>query len=64
MTSLWLSKSPWEKLSRATFIPARIIFSITAGDEEDGPMVATILVLLSGSGMIVLSLFFLFAKSV
>ena len=44
-------KSPWEKLSRATFIPARIRRSSISGDSEAGPMVATILVLWSGSGI-------------
>ena len=42
-------KSPWEKLSRATFIPARIRRSSISGDSEAGPMVATIFVLWFGS---------------
>jgi hypothetical protein len=51
MVSAWLAKSPWEKLSRTTFMPARIIFSKTSGEFEAGPMVQTILVLLAGKGM-------------
>jgi hypothetical protein len=51
MISAWLGKSPWEKLSRATFIPARINFSKISGEFEAGPMVHTILVLLAGKGM-------------
>jgi hypothetical protein len=51
MVSPWLAKSPWEKLSRATFIPAWIILSKTAGEFDAGPMVQTILVLLAGKGM-------------
>ena len=39
------------ELRRATFIPARIILSRTAGESEAGPMVQTILVLLAGKGM-------------
>ena len=49
ITFLCSTKSPWEKLSRATFIPARVIFSITSTDWEAGPMVQMILVLLAGS---------------
>ena len=49
MTFLWAAKSPWEKFSRATFMPASIICFMTAGDSEAGPMVQTILVLLIGS---------------
>ena len=41
----WLVKSPWEKLSRAIFIPARIICSMTSSDSDAGPIVQTILVL-------------------
>ena len=52
MTFLWLSKSPCEKLRRATFMPALIIFSIISDDWDAGPMVQTILVLLSGSVML------------
>jgi hypothetical protein len=51
MVSPWLAKSPCEKLSRATFMPARINFSKTSGESEAGPMVHTILVLLAGKGM-------------
>jgi hypothetical protein len=51
MVSAWLAKSPWEKLRRTTFMPARIIFSKTSGEFEAGPMVQTILVLLAGKGM-------------
>jgi hypothetical protein len=51
MVSAWPEKSPWEKLRRATFIPARIICCNTAGESEAGPMVATILVLFRGNGM-------------
>ena len=39
------SKVPWEKLSLATFIPARIIFSSISGESDAGPMVHTSLVL-------------------
>ena len=45
MARRWVSKSPWEKLSRAMFIPAPIICSNTIGELDAGPMVATILVL-------------------
>src|SRR5579875_2219319 len=38
------SRSPWEKFSRATSIPARTIRSSVWGSREAGPMVATILV--------------------
>ncbi len=48
MTSRWPEKSPWEKLSLATFIPARIICSITSGNREAGPMVQTNFVLWVG----------------
>jgi hypothetical protein len=51
MVSPWLAKSPWEKLSRTIFMPARIIFSKTSRESEAGPMVQTILVLLAGKGM-------------
>src|SRR5437660_521070 len=44
-----MAKSPWEKLSRAMFIPARIICSNTGGELDAGPMVAAILVLCGGS---------------
>jgi hypothetical protein len=37
---------PWEKLSLVTFRPASIMARKTSGDEEAGPMVATILVFL------------------
>jgi hypothetical protein len=51
MVSAWLLKSPWEKLSRAMFMPARIILSRISNESEAGPMVHTILVLLAGKGM-------------
>ena len=51
MRSAWPAKSPCEKLSRAMFSPARMRRSSISGDSEAGPMVATILVLWSGSGM-------------
>jgi hypothetical protein len=38
------SKVPWERLSRATFIPAMINFSIIAVELVAGPSVHTILV--------------------
>src|SRR5262249_2251417 len=43
------ANSPWEKFSRATFIPARIMRPSTSGDSDAGPMVATIRVLLGRS---------------
>src|SRR4029079_6380682 len=49
MRAAWPEKSPCEKLSRATFRPARISRSITSTDSTTGPMVATIFVLWSGS---------------
>lgn len=48
ITWRWLSKEPWEKLSRATFIPAISISSMTFRLEEAGPMVQMIFVLWSG----------------
>jgi len=48
MHAAWPAKSPCEKLSRATFIPARIRRSSISGESEAGPIVATILVLWSG----------------
>jgi Ribonuclease HepT-like len=51
MRSLWPTKSPYEKLSRAMFSPARMRRSSISGDSEAGPIVATILVLWSGSDM-------------
>ena len=45
MRSAWPVKSPCEKLSRATFSPARMRRSSISGESEAGPMVATILVL-------------------
>src|SRR5208283_6080239 len=48
ITSLWPEKSPWEKLSRATFIPASNSFSMTSRECDAGPMVHALLVLLSG----------------
>src|SRR5204863_7252566 len=47
-----VSKSPWEKLRRATFIPARSICSNTGGELDAGPIVATILVLCGGNDTI------------
>src|SRR6185503_8803526 len=47
-----VSNFPCEKFSRATFIPARIIWSSTGTELDAGPMVATILVLLNHSGML------------
>ena len=38
------SALPWEKLSRATSIPASTIWTRTSGSREAGPMVATIFV--------------------
>src|SRR5262245_42990154 len=52
MFDRWWSKSPYEKFRRATFIPARIIRSRTAGELDAGPIVATILVLLGGIRMV------------
>src|SRR5262245_59728956 len=43
--SAWV---PWEKLRRATSIPARIMRAMTAGSDEAGPIVATILVRRTG----------------
>src|SRR5215469_12980389 len=54
MRSAWLARSPCEKLSRATFRPARISRSSISGVSEAGPMVATILVLFLGSVMTVI----------
>ena len=51
MTAAWLAKSPCEKLILATSMPARISPSMTSGEREAGPMVATILVLWSGRAM-------------
>ena len=48
ITSRCSGKSPWEKLIRAMFMPARSIFSITSRDRDAGPMVQTILVLFGG----------------
>jgi len=41
----WVSKSPWEKLRRATFMPASINFLSISGESLAGPMVQTIFVL-------------------
>src|SRR4030095_9070262 len=49
MRSAWPVKSPWEKLSRAMFSPARMRRSSISGDSEAGTIVATILFLWSGS---------------
>jgi hypothetical protein len=48
MAFLWLGKSPWEKFRRATFMPARIIFSMISWESDAGPMVQTIFVLFIG----------------
>ena len=48
------SKSPCEKFSRATFIPASTSCRITSGDSEAGPMVQTIFVLWAGVFIVVL----------
>src|SRR4030095_14552936 len=45
MTCRWPENSPCEKLSRAMFIPARIISPMLSGVCDAGPIVATILVL-------------------
>lgn len=42
--SWWYSWDPWEKLKRATFMPALSSFSIIGTDLEAGPKVQTILV--------------------
>ena len=44
-------KSPWEKFSRAMFMPARMSRSSISGDWLAGPIVATILVLCVGRDM-------------
>src|SRR5215469_6941708 len=54
--SAWPVRSPWEKLSRATSRPARIRRSSISDDSEAGPIVATILVLLTGNPIRALSL--------
>ena len=51
------SKSPWEKLRRATFMPASIIFASIPGDSDAGPIVQTIFVFCRGSSFIVTSPF-------
>ena len=38
----WSSWVPWEKFSRATSMPARIIASRTSAVEDEGPMVQMI----------------------
>ena len=43
--SWWYSWEPWEKLKRATFMPARRSFSTMGTDLDAGPRVHTILVL-------------------
>src|SRR5512136_1654262 len=53
ITFLWLLKSPWEKLRRAIFIPARIICSMTSLDSDAGPIVQTILVLCVGKAIFI-----------
>ncbi len=52
ITCRWLAKSPCEKLSRAMFIPARMICARISGACDAGPIVATILVLWLGRFMI------------
>src|SRR5215469_14474181 len=51
MRSACSERSPCEKLSRATFRPARMRRSSMSGVSEAGPIVATILVLLLGSAI-------------
>src|SRR5215831_9782280 len=51
MRSACSERSPCEKLSRATFSPARMSRSSISGASEAGPIVATILVLLLGSAI-------------
>jgi len=51
MVSACPEKSPWEKFNRTMFMPAAIKRRRTSGESEAGPMVATILVLLSGNGI-------------
>ncbi len=48
----WSSAVPCEKLSRTTSTPARTMRSSTAGSDEAGPSVATILVLRSISASV------------
>jgi hypothetical protein len=48
---------PWEKFSRATFMPSIINSFKTSSEEEAGPMVQTILVLLSGKCIVSVILF-------
>jgi len=43
--SWWYSWDPWEKLKRATFMPARRSFSTMGTERDAGPRVQTILVL-------------------
>ena len=47
-TRWWTSVSPWEKLSRATSIPASTRAWICSADSVAGPMVQTILALRMG----------------
>src|SRR5512143_551734 len=61
ITFRWPANSPWEKLSRATSIPARIICSMTGGESEAGPIVQTILVLWEGS-FILMALLYLYLR--
>src|SRR5215472_1760449 len=56
MRSAWPVRSPCEKLSRATFRPARMRRSSISDDSDAGPIVATILVLFSGSAIRAFSL--------
>lgn len=48
--SWWYSWEPWEKLKRATFMPARRSFSTMGTDRDAGPRVQTIFVFGLGSG--------------
>ena len=51
ITLAWVAKSPCEKFSRATLIPASSMRSIMSWDSDAGPIVQTIFVLLAGSLM-------------
>src|SRR6266568_2602729 len=55
MSSAWCEKSPYEKLSRATFIPARTSRTSISDDSDAGPTVATIFVLCSGNAALMCS---------
>ena len=58
----WLAKSPCEKLSRATSMPARIISSMISLDPEAGPIVQTILVLWFGKAIFIPPVFVIVTK--